>query len=218
MKKTTLIILLTFLGLSSNIKAQTDAVINEDSIKEAKLLALPEVKDVAKRVGDTLILTLQNGNIRYSFINQKIDGAIVNSFNIVKIIGNICVVNEYQEMGMALSIYKVINLNDGQFLNIQFLEPVFSPDNKRLLIKKGMDEPFNGITIVNLEIGIDSKEFDLNYNMPELSDVAWVSSTEIKFVYKGSPLKYKFNGTKWVLATAQPVKKPATAVKKPIKK
>jgi hypothetical protein len=258
MKKNTLIFMLAFLGLSYNLNAQTDAALNEDSIKEAKLLALPEVKDFARRVGDTLILKLDNGlsekylnyyvplfykdenrkpvvETEEDFVTGKIDTiSYGKEYRLIDILGagafyliNPTIISSKQSMWGNSIESILISKKNGDSCIVG--EPNFSIDNLRFINLRFSgpgQQMTDDIEVINSSYSPFKIEFfkQITPSKSQITGVEWISTNEFKINRINesekpiAPLIYKFNGTKWVLATAQPVKKPATAVKKPIKK
>jgi len=229
-------------------------VINEDSIKEVKLLALPEIRDVAKRIGNKLVISFQNGkisefeNVRnpeffedangkkaISTMENPETGKIDTTYAISKylLIGNVCAGKYFvlqnlicSEAEFAVSYeFLLINKKTGEQQKL-IGNPIFSPDNDRFveLFLSMVDggEPEIKVSNITKDVKI-LVEFDLKPTSWFVESVMWINNTEFKINRTNgeksmSPLIYKFNGTKWVLATAQPAKKPAPVVKKPIKK
>jgi len=214
---------------------------------------LPEVKEFAKRVGDTLIFKLDNGK-SISFINTKEPdftddengqksiltfensdtGKLDTSFTSVKYIlngnafnGRYLILNKIEsvdtyEDGRAFRTTLLVNKKSGAQIKLVMVS--FSPNKNRFATMQNMASPEVEISNINN----DDKmivEFVLKPTVWEPQEVIWLSDIEFKIIRSNLdtgklmlPLIYKFNGTKWVLATAIPAKKPATTVKKPIKK
>lgn len=254
MRKITLLFLLAFLGLSFNLNAQTDVVLNEDSIKEAKLLALPEISNVAKRIGNKLVISFQNGKITefenvknpeffeeangkksISTMENPETGKIDTTFATSQylLIENACAGKYFvlqnlisSEAAFAVTYeFLLINKETGKQHKL-ISNPIFSPDNNRFveLFLSMVDggEPEIKVSSITKDEKI-LIEFDLKPTSWFIESIIWINNTEFKINRTNgeksiAPFKYKFNGTKWVLATAQPAKKPAPVVKKPIKK
>jgi hypothetical protein len=253
MRKITLSILLVFLGLSYNLNAQTDAVLNEDSIKETKLLALPEIRDVAKRIGNKLVISFQNRKIsefedvknpeffeeangeksistRENPETGKIDTTFaIKEFRLIDIVCDnkyylIQQVESYESEFVLHVSYLLINKKDGEESSL-IERPVFSPDNSHFielfLVVVDGNEPELKVSKVSYD-GKIVVEFSMkeNFETPRYWESAtWINNNEFNINMTNgekpiAPVKYKFNGIKWVLATARPAKKPAPAVKK----
>lgn len=246
MKKLKLFLLLTFTALIVGVNAQ-----DSGSIKESKLLAMPAVKEFAKRVGDSLIFKFDNGTSE-NFINAKrpiynedengqkviytienpetgkIDTSFVNEkfiFSGTAFDGKYLIIDKLEssdefEGGRPFRTMLLVSKKSGT--QIKDIQAVFSPNKNRFITLQNQASPEVVVSNINNEDNI-VVEFDLKPRIMEWEpeDVKWLSNTEFKIIRsnpdtgkKLSPLIYKFDGTKWVLATATPVKKSAPAAKK----
>ncbi len=120
--------------------------------------------------------------------------------------------------------YILINKKNGT-KNTLFSVPIFSPDNNTFIevCKMSFEQYEPEIKISSItNIEQIKVEFDLkpSTELWFIDSVKWINNTEFqinrtKEEKRISSIKYKFNGTKWVLATSQGAK---PAVKKPVKK
>lgn len=103
--------------------------------------------------------------------------------------------------------YLIINRINNVTLDLD-IYPIFSPDSSRFIITHGWepsDGNILGITVYKITEKQFIKEFYIQDKKYEYSDVNWISTIEFAIQRTNnetkkalSPLKYKWNGTKWI--------------------
>jgi hypothetical protein len=104
--------------------------------------------------------------------------------------------------------YLIINKTNGVTLDINTY-PIFSSDSSRFIITHGCepsDDVILGVTVYKTTEKQFIKEFYIQDKKYEYSDVNWISTIEFAIQRTNyetkktlSPLKYKWNGSKWIL-------------------
>lgn len=104
--------------------------------------------------------------------------------------------------------YLIINRINGVTLDLD-IYPIFSSDSSRFIITHGWepsDGNILGVTVYKISEKQFIKEFYIQDKKYEYSDVNWISTIEFAIQRtnnetnkKLSPLKYKWNGSKWIL-------------------
>lgn len=104
--------------------------------------------------------------------------------------------------------YLIINRINGVTLDLN-IYPIFSSDSSRFIITHGWepsDGNILGVTVYKITEKQFIKEFYIQDKKYEYSDTNWISTVEFAIQRTNnetkktlSPLKYKWNGTKWIL-------------------
>jgi len=198
---------------------------NQDTstIENSEQLLINKHPDKFRRNEDTLIITLNNGQIM-KFVDESEIGVEKEGENGEEVsiysdylnyaLGDIMCEGKYYlvefgkttlrgsiaVMGEDENNVLLINSNTGQIDSL-VSEPKFSPDKKRYLsLGYSAQGSMGGVVIRNTEN--NKTELKINEYMGKMmeGEPEWVSDTYIKFTpYEGKILKINWNGTKWVI-------------------
>lgn len=227
MKKTIFLFLFALMGFISFLDAQITYNYEEFSNIEEKTIAKPEINGWAFRNGDTLFLKMNNNRIDTlidvdtNFIYEDGSFAIIESdgtfdtltsgcrYRLLDIFSdNFYLVSFVQfEMVEVWISYCLINRINGKRIFIEE-PPLFSKNMNRFIVYHGYGKAMEPILKI---INVKNNSFKIEMNLLPIKwqpkDVKWISDTEIlieriKVDDSDSPLpslKYKWNGTKWIL-------------------
>lgn len=179
---------------------------DDQSIKTFLNLKEPGYDYVDKKADSTIIIE------DYDNDNEKDDSSFhIISYRFLQPVcsGKYYMIEMYEDgVGGGSSLtYLIINRINNVTLDLN-IYPIFSSDSSRFIITHGWepsDGNILGVTVYKITEKQFIKEFYIQDEKYEYSDVNWISTIEFAIQRTNnetkkalSPLKYKWNGTKWI--------------------